>query len=47
MDNPGDELDRLAKEYQVKHNVREYSVAFQAVRKENPELTQRWLALQQ
>jgi len=47
MDNPGDELDRLAKEYQVKHNVKEYSVAFQAVRKENPELTQKWLALQQ
>ena len=47
MDNPGDELNRLAKEYQTKHNVKEYSVAFEAVRKENPELTQKWLALQQ
>lgn len=47
MDNPGDELDRLAKEYQRKNNVKEYSAAFDAVRKENPELTQKWLALQQ
>jgi len=47
MDNPGDELDRLAKEYQKKNNVKEYSAAFEAVRKENPELTQKWLALQQ
>ena len=47
MDNPGDELDRLAKEDQKKNNVKEYSAAFEAVRKENPELTQKWLALQQ
>ena len=47
MDNPGDELNRLTLEYQKKNSVKEYSVAFKAVRKENPELTQQWLALQQ
>ena len=47
MDNPGDELNRLTQEYQKKNNVKEYSAAFRAVQKDNPELTQRWLALQQ
>ena len=47
MDNPGDELNRLAKEYQKKNSVKEYKVAFEAVKNDNPELTQKWLALQQ
>ena len=47
MDNPGDELNRLAVEYQKKNGVKEYSAAFKAVQKDNPELTQKWLALQQ
>ena len=46
MDNPGDELNRLAVEYQKKNGVKEYSAAFKAVQKDNPELTQKWLAIQ-
>lgn len=47
MDKPGDELNRLTLEYQKKNSVKEYNVAFKAVQKDNPELTQQWLALQQ
>ena len=47
LGNPGDELNRLTQEYQKKNNVKEYKAAFDAVKNDNPELTQKWLALQQ